>query len=99
MKCDNCGRPTDKNYFTDDLTVLCADCAASGQFMSGDAAKRFIQNKCDANKPPKSMYHVSFDVEFDIGYGDGIKRKLCEVFGAFNLYEIEITEQRNHKCL
>ena len=94
MKCDNCGRPTDKNYFTDDLTVLCADCAASGQFMSGDAAKRFIQNKCDANKPPKSMYHVSFDVEFDIGYGDGIKRKLCEVFGAFNLYEIEITEQR-----
>lgn len=53
MKCDNCGRPTDKNYFTDDLTVLCADCAASGQFMSGDAAKRFIQNKCDANKPNK----------------------------------------------
>lgn len=98
MKCDNCGRPTDKNYFTDDLTILCVDCAGTGQYKSGQDAMDYINEKAKGDKvmpdTPKSMYHVSFDVEFDIGYSDGIKRKLCEVFGAFNLYEIEITEQR-----
>lgn len=98
MKCDNCGRPTDKNYFTDDLTILCADCAGTGQYKSGQDAMDYINEKAKGGdtmeQTPKSMYKVSFDVEFDIGYGDGIKRKLCEVFGAFNLYEIEITEQR-----
>lgn len=98
MKCDNCGRPTDKNYFTDDLTILCADCAGTGQYKSGQDAMDYINEKAKGDKVmpdiPKSMYKVSFDVKFDIGYADGIKRKLCEVFGAFNLYEIEITEQR-----
>lgn len=98
MRCDNCGRETDKNYFTDDLTILCADCAGTGQYKSGQDAMDYINEKAKGDKvmpdAPKSMYKVSFDVKFDIGYADGIKRKLCEMFGAFNLYEIEITEQR-----
>lgn len=45
MRCDACGRDTDKNYFTDDLTILCADCAGTGQYKSGQDAMDYINEK------------------------------------------------------
>lgn len=45
MKCDFCGCETDKNYFTDDLTVLCKTCAGAGCFYAGEQAKQYINNK------------------------------------------------------
>lgn len=43
---------------------------------------------------PKSMYNVSFEVKFDIGYKDGIRQKILEMFGAFNVYGLETKENR-----
>lgn len=45
MRCDNCGQETDKNYFTDDLTILCADCAGTGQYKSGQDAMDYINGQ------------------------------------------------------
>lgn len=42
----------------------------------------------------KSMYTVSFQVSFDIGYADGIKHLLYKIFDAFNIYDLKITENR-----
>lgn len=50
MRCDNCGRETDKNYFTDDLTILCADCAGTGQYKSGQDAMDYINEKAKGVK-------------------------------------------------
>lgn len=96
MKCDACGRKTENNHFTDNLTILCADCARTRAYKSGGAAVAHIEAKAkDTNAPPMSMYDVSFAVRFDIGYADGIRRKLCEIFGAMNMYEIEVKENRS----
>lgn len=43
---------------------------------------------------PKSMYTVSFQVAFDIGYADGIRHLLYKIFGIFNIYDLKITEKR-----
>lgn len=50
MRCDTCGRDTDKNYFTDDLTILCADCAGTGQYKSGQDAMDYINEKAKGGK-------------------------------------------------
>lgn len=42
----------------------------------------------------KSMYTVSFQVSFDIGYADGIRHLLYKIFDAFNIYDLKITEKR-----
>lgn len=50
MKCDNCGNLTDKNYFTDDFTILCKQCAGTGQYKTGQAAMDYINKKAKGGK-------------------------------------------------
>ena len=45
MKCDFCGQTTDKNYFTDDFTILCKTCATAGGFYAGGQAKQYINKQ------------------------------------------------------
>ena len=45
MRCDSCGRNTEKNYFTDNLTILCKDCATAGGYYAGDDARQYIKVK------------------------------------------------------
>ena len=45
MKCDLCGQKTDKNYFPDDFTILCADCAKNSGIIGGTIAKKYIEQK------------------------------------------------------
>ena len=47
MICDLCGQKTDKNYFTDNLTVLCRDCAESAGIYGGQQAVNYINNKAN----------------------------------------------------
>lgn len=47
MICDLCGQKTDKNYFTDNLTVLCRNCAESAGIYSGQQAVNYINNKAN----------------------------------------------------
>lgn len=45
MICDNCGQHTDKNYFGDDFTVLCANCAKMAGFYGGADAIKYTKQK------------------------------------------------------
>ena len=47
MKCDFCGQETDKNYFTDDFTILCRCCAESAGIYGGQAAADYIKKKAE----------------------------------------------------
>lgn len=50
MKCDNCGRLTDKNYFSDEFTILCAECAGTKKYKSGQPAMDYINKKAKGGK-------------------------------------------------
>ena len=50
MDCDFCGCKTDKNFFTDDLTILCKKCATAGGFYSGADAVQFIKQQAQGGK-------------------------------------------------
>lgn len=45
-------------------------------------------------KSTNSLYTVSFDVRFPIGYADGIRDKLYRMFDAFKIYGLRIVEHK-----
>lgn len=50
MRCDFCGCKTEKNFFNDDLTILCERCATAGGFSSGKDAVQFIKQQTQGGK-------------------------------------------------
>lgn len=45
MRCDLCDKHTDKNYFTDNFTVLCEACAKNSPFYAGEQAIKYINKQ------------------------------------------------------
>lgn len=49
MRCDLCRQQTPKNYFSDDFTILCADCARNSGIKAGKEAAEYIRQKSKNN--------------------------------------------------
>lgn len=47
MICDFCEKQTEKNWFTDNYTVLCFDCAKSAGIYGGQRAVNYINKKAN----------------------------------------------------
>lgn len=77
MKCDLCGRETDKNYFDDAWTIFCADCAKSSGMLGGDRARDFIAEQAN---PPKQ--------DFDFVVKNNVQHYLDGIITAHELAEI-----------
>lgn len=45
MRCDFCGQQTEKNYFVDDFTILCKNCAEHSGIIGGKKAMGYIKKK------------------------------------------------------
>ena len=45
MRCDFCGQETEKNYFVDDFTILCKNCAEHSGIIGGKQAMDYIKKK------------------------------------------------------
>lgn len=84
MKCDLCGRETDKNYFDDAWTIFCADCAKSSGMLGGARARDFIAEQAN---PPKQ--------DFDFVVKNNVQHYLDGIITAQELAENIATLHNN----